>query len=69
MHPPRPNTCAAGVVDEGLAMVGLASRYHAAHFMLKHGVAFRVIVRVLASGARVRKAGVECPPGPPAAGP
>lgn len=54
MHPPRPNTYAASVVNDGLALLQSANRYQAAHFMHQHGIAFRVIVRVLAPGARVR---------------
>lgn len=70
MHTARPNIYAAGVVDDGLAMLASASRVHAAHFMHEHGIAFRVIVRVLAPGARVRVAvGAVCPPAPPVARP
>ncbi len=68
MHPTRPNTLAAGVVDDGLALLATASRYHAAHFMHEHGIAFRVIVRVLAPGAAIRlAAGGRAVPERPAA--
>lgn len=55
MYPPRPNTHAAGVVDDGLTLLQCANRYHAAHSMHEHGISFRVIVRVLQPGAAVRR--------------
>ena len=54
MYRPRHNTHAAAVVNDGLAMLATATRYHAAHFMRANGVSFRVIVRVLAPAAKVR---------------
>lgn len=54
MHHARPNSIASTIVDEGLALFKSQGRFHAAHFMHEHGIAFRVIVRVLAPGAHVR---------------
>lgn len=70
MYPPRPNTYAAGVVNDGLALRQSANRYEAAHFMYEHGISFRVIVRVLAPGARIRAVdGARSAPSRPAARP
>ena len=41
MHPPRPNTYAASVINDGLALLQSANRYHAAHCMHDHGISFR----------------------------
>ena len=54
MQTDRPNTPAATAVNDGLALLASATRYHAAHFMLEQGIPFRVIVRVLAPAAKVR---------------
>ena len=61
MHAPRPNTYAAGVADDGLSLLATQGRYESAHFMHIHGIAFRVIVRVLAPGARRRTIGIAQP--------
>ncbi|MEJ7806028.1 MAG: hypothetical protein WKG03_08945 [Telluria sp.] len=50
MHHTRPNICAAEIINDGLVLLESTSRYHGAHFMQEHGIAFRVIVRVLAPG-------------------
>lgn len=48
MHPARPNNATARIVDEGIALLARATKHEAACYMEKHGVAFRVMVRVLA---------------------
>ena len=57
----RQNTDVSKVVQEGLALARAETRYHATHYMVLHRVPFRVIVRVLGPGARLRVNGA---PGP-----
>lgn len=54
MHSSRPDFATSVIVNEGLSLKKSTNRYIAAHYMHHYGVTFRVIVRVLASDARVR---------------
>lgn len=50
MHPARSNKVTARIVDEAIALLERTTRRDAARYMEKHGVTFRVIVRLLAPG-------------------